>query len=170
MRVPYYRAWLSRPDFRHPPAPWSCRPALFMPATFRVSMPRVARTFAYPLGLVTVPSNLLAANPVAGEEGASADPVLPEEHRLAGLDLGVRPAGAGVAVVAAGSLGHELADLSDEGQGGTDAPGGVALPSPVRGTSATDWSGRRPVRSSSGGCKRTWRYPRSAGHCSPACR
>ena len=36
---------------------------MFMPATFVVSMPRVRRSFAYPLGFVTVPSNLLAASP-----------------------------------------------------------------------------------------------------------
>ena len=45
---------------------------------------------------------------------------------MARLDLGVRPAGAGVEVGAAGYWGHELADLGDEGQGGTAALGGAA--------------------------------------------
>ena len=43
------------------------------------------------------------------------------------MQLFVQPAGAGVAVVAARALGHELADLGDEGEVCVDLLGGVEL-------------------------------------------
>ena len=50
------------------------------------------------------------------EEGAGAGAVLLVKDGLVGPDVGVAPPGMGIAVVAAGALGDELADLGDEGE------------------------------------------------------
>ena len=64
-------------------------------------------------------------------EAARNEPVpvrfLLVEHRPAGLEAFIEPAGTRVAVVPARALGHELADLGYEGQRRVDLLGGVEL-------------------------------------------
>ena len=50
------------------------------------------------------------------------------ESGLVGLEVLVLPPGVGAAVVPAGALGDELADLGDEPHAGVDFLGGVELP------------------------------------------
>ena len=61
------------------------------------------------------------------QERPGAGAVLLVKDRTASLELFVQPAGAGVAVVTARALGHELADLGCKGQSRIDALCGVEL-------------------------------------------
>ena len=62
-----------------------------------------------------------------GQERTGASTFLLVEYRLVGLEAFIAPAGVGVVVVPARSLGHKLADFGHEGQRRVDLLGGVEL-------------------------------------------